>query len=571
MNSVSSKLNIRPLDSLPLLSWLLDWDYGAGLLMCGNGVEIRPDGWFEGVWGGSFDQWNFDQSSDVFGSGGKYSENQILLVSPSHPLESLFMMKRGNSILASNSLAFLLTYSNSSLKNDCFNYAELFLSALNGIEHVKFEIETDNEPVTVCSYFNIMITNDGKLSFFPKPQPPPPKDFNEYLDHLRHIIKVTVANARSSRRKYRFDPLTTLSLGYDSPACAVLAVGVGCTEGVTFRTSPTVEGSIQQNDSGMEIGRLLGLNVCEYSRTLPASGPSESVTQFYCDGGFGAELFWQSIATELPQKVLITGLSNTWTKRANPADAFERTDCAGLGLGEFRRNIGFTHVPIPYIMITQIAEIWRIGNSPEMQPWSLGVDYDRPIARRIVEEAGVPRQMFGQIKSGSSFRAWYPDHWPTWFREQFRQRWKQSRKTARESAQYGFKLAQYQILRFSCERRFLKHLSKKMSIFGDGETFMLPVLRMLSLVLRTILKPFGPPHYKIIIRMHPRYTFLLNWANADAAQRYTHITRSADRSEAGGFYESGTKSGERAHESGALRSGAICQPGVVCADPRQPP
>lgn len=264
MNSISSKLNIRQLDSLPLLSWLLDWNYGAGLLMCGSGVEIRPDGWFEGVWEGSFDQWNFDQSSDVFGSGGKYSGNQILLVSPSHPLESLFMMKRGNSILASNSLAFLLTYSNSNLKNNCFDYAELFLGALNGIEHVKFEIETDNGPVTVNSYFNIMIANDGKLSFLSKPQPPSPRNFNEYVDHLRDVVKFTMANARSSRRKYRFDPLRTLSSGYDSPACAVLAGDAGCTEGITFQTSLTREGSTQQNDSGMEIGRLLGLNVREY-------------------------------------------------------------------------------------------------------------------------------------------------------------------------------------------------------------------------------------------------------------------------------------------------------------------
>lgn len=223
-----------------------------------------------------------------------------------------------------------------------------------------------------------------------------------------------------------------------------------------------------------------------------------------------------------------------WTKTSNLANVFEKSDCAGFGFGEFRRNIGFAHVPIPYIMSTRMSEIRQIGNSPEMQPWSLGGDYDKPIARRIVEEAGVPRWMFGQVKSGNSFRAWYPDHWPAWFLEQFRQRRKQSRKTVRESIRYGFKLARYQILRFSCERRFLKHLSKKMSIFGDGKTFMLPVLRMLSLVLRTTLKPFGPPHYKIIIRMYPRYTFLLNWANVDAAQRYTHITRSTDRNETGG-------------------------------------
>ena len=531
MNSVPKKFHTRPINSLPLLSWLLDWNHGAGLLMYGSGVEIRPDGWFEGVWGGDFDQWAFDQSSDVFGSGGKCSGDQVLLVTPSHPLESLFVMKRGNSVLASNSLAFLLTYSSSSLKNDCFDYAELFLSVLNGIEHLKFEIKTDNGPVTVCSYFNIMIANNGNLSFLPKPQPPSPNDFNEYVDHLRGVVKAALTNAQSTRRKSRFDPLTTLSTGYDSPACAVLARDAGCTEGITFQTSLTREGSTQQDDSGIIIGKLLGLNVREYPRTLPPPGPSENITQFYCDGGFGGELFWQPIAKELRQKTLITGVPGgaIWTKTANSPNVFQKSDCGGLGIGEFRRNIGFAHIPIPYIMSTQISEIQKISNSPEMQPWSVGGDYDKPIARRIVEEAGVPRQMFGQTKSGNSFRAWYPDHWPVWFLEQFRQRQKQSSKTTWESMRYGFKFARYQILRFSCERRFLKHLSKRMSVFGDGEIFMLPILRMLSFFLRTILKPFGPPHYKIIIRMHPRHTFLLNWANADVALRYAHLAQ------AGGF------------------------------------
>ena len=37
-----------------------------------------------------------------------------------------------------------------------------------------------------------------------------------------------------------------------------------------------------------------------------------------------------------------------------------------------------------------------------MQPWSVGGKYDRPICRRIVEEAGIPRDWFGVHKKGSS-------------------------------------------------------------------------------------------------------------------------------------------------------------------------
>jgi hypothetical protein len=37
-----------------------------------------------------------------------------------------------------------------------------------------------------------------------------------------------------------------------------------------------------------------------------------------------------------------------------------------------------------------------------MKPWSVGNNYDRPIARRIIEEAGVDRRAFGMRKMASS-------------------------------------------------------------------------------------------------------------------------------------------------------------------------
>jgi hypothetical protein len=38
------------------------------------------------------------------------------------------------------------------------------------------------------------------------------------------------------------------------------------------------------------------------------------------------------------------------------------------------------------------------AGAPEMRPWTLGGDYDRPIARRILEEAGVARSAFAERK-----------------------------------------------------------------------------------------------------------------------------------------------------------------------------
>ena len=45
-------------------------------------------------------------------------------------------------------------------------------------------------------------------------------------------------------------------------------------------------------------------------------------------------------------------------------------------------------------------EVERISHLPEMRPYSVGGDYDRPIARRIIEEAGVPRGAFARSKKG---------------------------------------------------------------------------------------------------------------------------------------------------------------------------
>lgn len=44
----------------------------------------------------------------------------------------------------------------------------------------------------------------------------------------------------------------------------------------------------------------------------------------------------------------------------------------------------------------------RISHSPEMRPWVLGRRYDKPIPRRILEEAGVPRGTFGEVKRAAS-------------------------------------------------------------------------------------------------------------------------------------------------------------------------
>jgi hypothetical protein len=46
----------------------------------------------------------------------------------------------------------------------------------------------------------------------------------------------------------------------------------------------------------------------------------------------------------------------------------------------------------------------KITRSAEMAPWDVGGAYSRPICRRLLEDAGVPRGSFGVSKTGASIR-----------------------------------------------------------------------------------------------------------------------------------------------------------------------
>jgi hypothetical protein len=516
-------------DALPPLAWLLDWDGRQAMLHCGCGVEVREHGWFEGVWAGDFEAWDFDRAADVFGSGGLVHEGRLSLVTPSHCLEPLFIKLDGVRVSASNSLAFLLAHAGDGIREDDFSYAERFLSVLNGIDHVHFSIPSRKGRISVLYHFNATFDSDGHLITVAKPPTPELNTYERYIGHLAATTERVLSNAAHPGRQFRFKPLSTLSRGYDSPACTIIAQAAGCAEAVSFEASLDREGGRQLDDCGAEIGRQLGVQVKTYRRALPPDTAPSDLAQFYCDGGTGGEVFWLAMAESLPGRALVTGVvgGQYWTAFRNERTLFEKNDCSGLGLGEFRRRVGFAHIPLPYIAATRLGDIQRIARSEEMAPWSIGGDYDKPIARRIVEEAGIPRSAFGQTKTGNSFRAWYPDHWPASFREQFQAYRKTHPMSVRARWRYGWKLARLQILRFSCERRFLKDLARRLALFGDGQKRLYPLLASLSGALRIALRPFSPTPYKIIIRMHPRYTFLLAWATGSAAERYASALAAA--------------------------------------------
>ncbi len=73
----------------------------------------------------------------------------------------------------------------------------------------------------------------------------------------------------------------------------------------------------------------------------------------------------------------------------------------GITQIEFRLRVGYHGIAVPCIGARRNQAIHDLAVSEQMVPWSIGGDYDRPIPRRIAEEAGLPRDRFGMRKAAT--------------------------------------------------------------------------------------------------------------------------------------------------------------------------
>ncbi|MFQ6025971.1 MAG: hypothetical protein ACE5Q6_00490, partial [Dehalococcoidia bacterium] len=155
-------------------------------------------------------------------------------------------------------------------------------------------------------------------------------------------------------------------------------------------------------DYGGPIAKQLGMRTVEHDRWQYLELGDFPEAEFLASCPPGLETNWAPCEPDVEQRIVFTGYGGTlWDRIVNLGAHFPRTDISGVSLGEFRLRTGFVHLPVAFIGATSRMSIRRISTSPEMALWSINESYDRPIARRIVEEAGVDRHLFGQEKRGS--------------------------------------------------------------------------------------------------------------------------------------------------------------------------
>jgi len=379
----------RDMETWPPLAWLAVCEPSRSeiLVLHGSRVETRDEWFCEAVWDGAFERGDFDANDRVYGSGARARDGVVRFVSCGTTLDRLHHVQRGSRSFVSNSLAALVAGAGLDLDPTCPHYVKDFLSIKRGYrDHVR-QLRTTAEPIELV-YYDDLVWSDGVLSRAPKHHRKADLgSFAAYRRFMDDTLARLFANARSEARAHRYEPVAALSSGLDSGASAALAAPHGLREAFTFR-----HGRGGRADAGRETARALGLDLHELERHAWRDHVLPEVPFLLADGR-GPDVFYRAAEPLLAGRLLLTGYGGggLWgLKRRIDGDALVRIDTSGLSLAEYRLWTGALHVPVPMIGYRQAPEIDALGRQPEMAAWRVGGPYDKPVARRILLEAGVP-------------------------------------------------------------------------------------------------------------------------------------------------------------------------------------
>lgn len=411
-------LTVQRVAGLPPLAWCACVRPGGDVIVtCGEAVEARegPDGWwFEGAWAGDFTSTRPDGCAGCFGSGGRITRDGVRIIGPSHTLERVWVLPGATDgqgapcTWASNSLPFLLAASGHAL-----DWSHRFY--VHGLHTV-----VQGEPLAVKSFplrgvlavhttFGDMIDIDasGRITRVAHAVPREPRNFAECRALLADAMSAIARNAADSARRERYATSVTLSGGYDSPACAVLArEAAGCDDAVLFVRGRSLSNEAQDDD-GRPIAAHLGMRATVFDREAWRTMTNVPEALVLAHGEL-QDLPFTAMSSHLRGRLLVTGqmgatVFDPW-HGATPNPLFGRTDYAGCTLGEFRLRTRFIALHLAAVAWVHADAARAIGRSAEMAPWQLATRaYDRPVARRIIEDAGIARGTFARHKSAVSF------------------------------------------------------------------------------------------------------------------------------------------------------------------------
>ena len=404
------RFSFEAMPNWPPLAWEASCRPGSREILVRHGerVEIGDDWFCEAAWAGEFGQGDFDRTDIVAGTGGRIRDGRVTFVSSGSTVDRLQTLLDDSGFRVSNSLACLAASGGFEL-DPCYpRYYEDFRSIVDGLTRVKRRVHTLKGRIELCYFDNLVWAGDAPSPSI-EAKPEPARDFSSferYEAFLKETMATVAANARDPARRFPYDLLGTLSTGYDSTTVATLAAkAAGLGEVMTFTRARG--GS---DDSGEAIASFLGLRCIAMDRGSWRRLDCPEIP-FLASNAYGEETHYAAFEPLLSGRVLFTGYhgDKVWAKDTKSLGPdIVRGDPTGLALSEYRLHAGFLHCPVPFWGVRRIRDIHALSNAPELAAWDVPGDYSRPICRRIVESAGVPRELFGQRKNAASVVFWNP-------------------------------------------------------------------------------------------------------------------------------------------------------------------
>ncbi len=416
-------IRCRELPQLPRLAWLASAAMTGGdvVVYHGSAVERRAEWMVEGVWDGEFRFGEFHRSAHFFGSGIRLDGARVYFVPSSALVNRIMYCEHGGCIVASNSLALLLAFTGARL-DPGHDYRTETYAIRQGTRGYRREFAVIHPEIT--SFYQVydesLVLGDGATAFESLRPAPAIPSYEAYRVLVGDCLRRLRQNYTSADRRRPLAAFATVSSGYDSAATAVLVKDLGIAACFTSRRSnshiPRWLSPRAGSDDGKPIADVLGLRTMYLDERH--SRVSQDELYFLAPGCAPSMTVLHSLARHLEQRdgatVLFTGFQgdevwdvNPW-ERAYQEAGIVRGDTTALMLSEIRLKCGFINVAVPSLLARSVRDLAVIATSPEMAPWRLHTAYDRPIPRRILETAGVPRILFGARKKAVVERQSYP-------------------------------------------------------------------------------------------------------------------------------------------------------------------
>lgn len=167
------------------------------------------------------------------------------------------------------------------------------------------------------------------------------------------------------------------------------------------------------DDCGAAIAAALGLKCIRVEspggKVVPdlrvrLSGGLSVVHEFLASPGLGDNVAFVHMGPHLSGRIVFSGLygDGCWSKEGNESGLAHHLPYM-KSRNEFRLRVGYSLAPMPAFGAYFPCMLRQIGAQASMNAFAIGGAYDRPIARRLAEEAGIPRKLFGRRKAANNF------------------------------------------------------------------------------------------------------------------------------------------------------------------------